>query len=376
MLIFSIYGENESKVELELIRKLKSLPIDSMVKDLHSLDVFVEAIRKKNYEYIRLATCILALNKMSPVLIPNDILIELSRAIKFALETKPKSFSYTFKTEAQSILGLRNHLSTTDRPYSPYLPEKKIHLFTLRPGKSGFFSVIENILNALFIARVHKKKLYVSLEEGEWWIYDCDIRKILTFDDLIFLRTTKALSSLLRFKKQEFYRKYFFSNIERMGNDYTRNKILAYETITQNLRAMHPVNTSTSNTVIYLRQGDKATLEDMKWDTGYQIDLLTNDKTSVYSILSDDIPALRKNLPLRPNVILDEDDNSGYHFGFERPNEHDEIIRKFLLMVDSSELIGDPGSNLINACAWARKSLGKTPLLKNVIFGNHYFYLV
>ena len=99
------------------------------------------------------------------------------------------------------------------------------------------------------------------------------------------------------------------------------------------------------------------------------------DNTHNYYVLSDNIPKIKKN-KYPTNIKFDDDDYSGYFFGKEKNSDHSEIIRKFLIMVQSNNFIGDAGSNFVNSTAWTRIGIGKHPISQNPIFGTPPYVLI
>jgi hypothetical protein len=241
-----------------------------------------------------------------------------------------------------------------------------------RPAKSGFFSVLENIVNAHILAEAIGKKLLLD-ESGDWWIYK------IPFQNLFGGQFRSAgITSLLQ-----------STNLKAVRLDFPVMRyfaaLLAFEAPiffkTQKRALYQPLCTSLSlnsnlkdtshkdRPLFYFRAGDKLLLESIRPPTDFIIkDMKLGLRNyGKISILSDDwstAKSLGDILGGGANVInLTEPQFRGYFSKSVNPqlpidtNGLDDIraiINNFTYMVQSAFLVGCPSSNLVNAVQWCR----------------------
>jgi len=370
VLIFNIYKLDESEEEFNLVQDLTKISLSILDMD----ERFIDAIKNSNFKFYRLMACLLAIDLKSP----KSLSLEYKEKIIKALEggLKCEKLNSLLKNE---INGLLNQTRIVISRSGESLHKKSPLFFTLRPNISGFFSIIENIFNAYIISTLAGRKLIVSLEGGKWWPYDCDITKLIQLDNLTFINFHPLISSTLRFKKQGRYRKMYDSlpaNTIATYNYLKSQLYLKFYSSASNWLGTQ-INVSPYSHSFYIRLGDKAELEDLKWDVKYIVDNISNLRsTKKILILSDDIPFLKQMTNYNPNIVFDDDDYNGFWFGNECKSDASEIIRKYLTMCLTENLIGDTGSNLVNASAWTRIALNKPPLDYNQFYNTPPFSLI
>jgi hypothetical protein len=241
-----------------------------------------------------------------------------------------------------------------------------------RPAKSGFYSVIENIVNALVLSSALGKTMLLD-DSGDWWIYQ------IPFNSLFggVFRTLGIASSLkpaeLRVTKLEFpLMRHLVSILALHAPDYfKKEKHRAYQPIgyALGLHSSCEDREVVKKPIYYLRGGDKIILEAINIPRSLMLKDMRLGLRNFGSIqlLSDDwaVPdAFCAELGRPVNVVnITEPQFRGYFNRSVNPqldidtNSFDDlraIINNFKLLVNSRLVIGCPSSNLINAVQWFR----------------------
>lgn len=241
-----------------------------------------------------------------------------------------------------------------------------------RPAKSGFFSVLENIVNAHILAKAIGKELLLD-ESGDWWIYkipfqnlfgglfrSAGITSILHSANMKALRldfpVMRHLVASLAFEAPTYFRAQKRALYQPLGSSLSLNA---------NLKdASHK-----DRPLFYFRAGDKLLLESIRLPTDFVIQdmKLGLRNYGAISVLSDDwstAESLSDILGGGAKVInLTEPQFRGYFSKSVNPqlpidtNSIDDIraiLNNFTYMVQSAFVVGCPSSNLVNAAQWCR----------------------
>jgi hypothetical protein len=241
-----------------------------------------------------------------------------------------------------------------------------------RPAKSGFFSVLENIVNAHVLAKAIGKELLLD-ESGDWWIYKIPFQNL--FGGLFRSAgiTSILQSANLKAVTLDFpIMRYFVASLAYEAPIYFKAQKRAFY---EPLRTSLSLNSSLSDDshkdrpLFYFRAGDKLLLESIRLPT----DLVIQDMKlglrnyGQISVLSDDwstAQSLSDILGGGARIInLTEPQFRGYFSKSVNPqlpidtNSIDDIraiINNFTYMVQSAFVVGCPSSNLVNAAQWCR----------------------
>jgi hypothetical protein len=381
MHIFSIYKQNESSDQFEALKKIifsineKKILIEEAINDFLKL-----AFMRIESPYSRSLACAMALNlKVGNV---NQLIEEkyvefckiLERDCLLCYEDGGKKLYPSVFREFQGIseqYGYYFNLPDIDK----LLPENQdLKPILYRPGKSGFFSVIENIINAQIYASIKGRKIIIDLD-GDWWVYKQEFQDIF---DCFEYKKPGIHNFFYGNLKQGVARDWFFGLSPIFWDDYDLKKSEIYKKIHRSLyeficsadpSCAADVNLR-SDLAVYVRRGDKIGLEDVcipDKQVIKSINNLLNLKHDVY-LSSDDSLWLKKNFSHISNVSFDEKESEGYYFGKESDIDHLEIIKKYLRMVNANMFTADVGSNLINAIAYTRIAMGLPGIEGNKFF--------
>lgn len=389
MHIFSIYKQNESDFQFEQLKKIiisfnnKTISIESAINS------FVElAFRQSNEPYSRSLACAMALNLKTGRYSheieerSNEFCRILESECKLNHDSRAKKLYPSVYREYQGIAEQYGYfmILPNENKKIPLQGQSKTVIY--RPGKSGFFSVVENIINVQIYASITGKKVLIDLD-GDWWVYKVKFEDI--FDCFAY---KKSFFQKIFFKKikQDEARDWFFNLSPDFWHDYEEKKSEIYKSIYISLKKFLPITSSSllenhnlkPDISIYIRRGDKIGLEDIclpDKDIINNIYNISGEFTNVY-LLSDDTSWLKSNFSNLPQVSFDDDCSSGYFFGNESDTDHLDIIRKYLRMINSSQFSADTGSNLINAIVYTRLALGYLGVKTNHFFSTRQIPLI
>jgi hypothetical protein len=358
MQIFSRYPQGESSYKLEkLIALVESLNAGSISLE-HGVEQFLKLYQ---LGYPRALVCALALNlkiQKSNLRIQANIHSYIDSLQDYLSQRKVVESALIHSEYIGVINRYRQPLiSNADLTINPQFLNKKI---IYQPVASGFFSVIENIVNAKIFSDVNRSRLHVKLS-GDWWKYHCSFEEMVDCFDYQ-IPAYRAIG--VKNYSQADMREWFFSLSVDQYPEYNRRKIIIYRKIYNSLKNyleknhiqwnMHLKGESAG---VYLRKGDKILLEDVNIPDENLIRYLSKKLQhydSVY-ISSDDVLWAKEQFSkIHPSTMFDDSTTGGYFFGQESTTDHIEIIKKYLRLSSTDVLIGDVGSNLVNAIAYSR----------------------
>lgn len=373
MILFCKYPLGESQLEFSQLRiiienlNVNNISIDKAINELYKIHLAYP----KNY---RIIACLLAINLALNKIIDKSIEAELVKKLTLLLSNNIKNIEASSIIEIISILkkyGISFEINDTNTTHSKHEYYGKKIIYT--PVKSGFFSIIENIINAKVIAELNNFEIIVNLNKN-WWPYKIPFETIFK-ESFQFTETIDEInnSSFIYFRNS-------FKNLSiNSWNQYEKCKINNYKNIFNTLKnfaysnKIH-VNDSLNTTNflhLYIRRGDKLILEDINYST----EILKNNLAYVSSgyerikIYSDDMVWVKNNLSnINSNVYFDNALGNGYIFGNENFDDDKEIIRKYLDLSVTDNFTGDVGSNLVNAIAYTRLANNKKELITCNLF--------
>jgi len=235
------------------------------------------------------------------------------------------------------------------------LPHVPVGSMVYQPRSSGFFSVIENMIVAAYVARLNNKELLID-NTYAWWDYK------EPFEDIF--RTTFTLIDRLPPNPQavhfESMRDFIFTASPTHIDQFCQFKAQMYGKIEREIRRYHrdgeafPVLDAG---LIFMRGGDKLEAETI---------LPPED------LLMKDIAALARRVPRRlvlsddyvlAERIVDKDDavtnitpfgHRGYRHRYGEKVSCLPILKNYLALIDCEESLACPSANLVNAANWTR----------------------
>lgn len=277
--------------------------------------------------------------------------------------------NYFYKQEIVACLGMERacaHYKLTDEQYNTYIGVSfdSDSVFTIpfiptgsmlyQPRNSGFFSVIENMIVAAYVARMNNKELLID-NTYAWWDYK------EPFNDIF--RTTFTLVDKLPTNPQaihfESMRDFIFTASPMHINQFSQFKVFMYEKIEREIKSYYKdekYNVEGAG-LIFLRGGDKLEAETIL----PPMDLIMKDVTALARrvsrrvVLSDDY-VLAERIVDRDNAVINITPfgHRGYRHRYGEKVSCLPILKNYLALVDSQESLACPSANLVNAANWSR----------------------
>lgn len=255
------------------------------------------------------------------------------------------------------------------------MPETR-GFYIFRPVSSGFFSIVENIVNAKIQAAVRGHKLMIDLGGG-WWPYKDKFQHIFKG---AFEYYSGSFSNIFA-KRMNFYksRQWFLNLPKEYWAHYEILKAETYKSIYADIMSYAADSNLISNDMdyqyselgVYIRRGDKIDLESLditKEVLKQHFSYLSNKFTSCY-LSSDDVAWVKQNFTESfQQLSWDDVNTAGYFYGRESSIDHQEIIKKYIKLASCGQMCADVGSNLINAIAYTRMGLNKEPIYLTDLF--------
>lgn len=275
--------------------------------------------------------------------------------------------NYFYKQEIVACLGMElacDYYNLTEEQYFMYLGftqdddelpsymPKGVMLY--QPRNSGFFSIIENLIVAKYVARMNSKQLIVD-NTYAWWDYKEPFEDI--FRDFTIVDTLPANPHAIHFESM---RDFIFTATDEQMYQFYKFKIQAYEKILRDIRWYYrkdEVYNVTKSGLIFLRGGDKLEAETILPPE----DLILKDVAALARrvprrfVLSDDYVLAER--------IVDKDDavinitpfgHRGYRHRYGEKVSCLPILKNYLALVDCTESLACPSANLVNAAHWSR----------------------
>lgn len=222
-----------------------------------------------------------------------------------------------------------------------------------QPRNSGFFSVIDNLIVAAYVARLSGKELIVD-NTYEWWNYEEKFedvfRGVFTLVDRIPDNTTAVHFDSMRdfiFNASDVYLQQFYTfkydtyiNIERAIRRYYKGDKYSVD----------------DAGLMFVRGGDKAQVEaPIQPFSRYREDISKLARRVPRVVVLSDDYELAKDVCL--NTVAENitpNYHNGYHHRFGVKVSCLPILKNYLALVDCKESVSCPSANLVNAAHWSR----------------------
>lgn len=235
------------------------------------------------------------------------------------------------------------------------------------PRFSGFFSIIENILVAQYVASLLDKELVVNDVDNKWWPYPIPFSELF-HDTFLFLSRDEVPddTGVIDFDVMRTLLKEHIDKTPYNADIYSSFKIKRYNEIKTSLRTyLHNKNIElpTGNyTAVFFRGGDK-----LRQESIIVPPQLVAEDIKLLSVLSDDIYLIGDDYSMSYDVMqhiqyidcknLIPVDKKGYELFQKTTNDEVlEIVKNFVILGDARYTLGCPSSNLVNAANWSNES--------------------
>lgn len=248
------------------------------------------------------------------------------------------------------------YLGFTDNDDSlpSYVPQG---VMVYQPRDSGFFSIIENILVASYVARLSNKALAIDNTYG-WWGYE------EAFADIF--RNTFGFNLLDRIPNNaqavhfESMRDFIFKGGEVYLHQFYQFKSAKYKEIEKDIRQFYKgdlFNVARSG-LMFVRGGDKAHAEAPVQPYAHylhDLDALAR-RVSRTVVLSDTFELARDVIMGTTATNITPMQHMGYHHKYGEKVSCLPILKNYLALVDCLESVSCPSANLVNAAHWTRSN--------------------
>ena len=285
----------------------------------------------------------------------------------FAKKYLPKVLPTNFfeKQELTGCMGLEHSCNLWGVDYNTYqlyqgkpLGEREFTenydgYLLFRPPHSGFFSNIENLINASWIAHRAGKGLLVSTTLF-WWAYSPKFEDV--FGDV--WETTNEVRSEYEIDFSRMRSEILNEQRLNVINEFMNFKIHMYQKIYKCMfRQQKVVNFDSNNGIFYLRGGDKLMVETIHQPTDLLKRNLIDLKRRVQSrvVLSDEWALAEKYAQMDVGVKnITKRTQNGYYHDWKQIVDAQVVYDNFYMMCNATELVACPSTNFINAVMWNR----------------------
>ena len=277
-----------------------------------------------------------------------------------------KKLNYFYKQEIVACMGMElacDWYKLTDEQYFTYLgftqddDELPSYIpqgvMLYQPRDSGFFSVIENLIVAKYVARMNNKQLIVD-NTYAWWGYDEPFEDI--FRDFTLVDNVPANPQAIHFDSM---RNFIFTATDEHMYEFYKFKIQMYKKILRDIRWYYKdeVYNVARSGLIFLRGGDKLETETISPPEHllYRDIAALARRVSRRVVLSDDY-ALAEKVANKESVItnITPREHTGYRHAYGGKVSCKPILKNYLALVDCKESLACPSANLVNAAHWSR----------------------
>lgn len=246
------------------------------------------------------------------------------------------------------------------------LKENKI--WVIQPPDTGIFSYIEHICNAIYVAKLFGRDLFVDYQH---WRYRFAIERITMADDV------NNISSKMRHKfkllSSDRVREVIGQSMNTYRDSLVTFKRTYYKLVRSNIRnqlienkmgeLVNKIDSSNRKennlTYIFIRRGDKIEKETI--ETSRQVIVKSMAKCKKIMILTDDNSfardILRERNQFSDGILLDGIGNGYFHQRNQRKEDiFWETLLKWYAFSGASKVWADADSNWSNTCYYARDS--------------------
>lgn len=288
------------------------------------------------------------------------------KALDFIPDTLPKNFFN--KQEVVGCLGLElahKKFGITDEQFKLYagyhnhttglptfIPKGEM---VYQPRNSGFFSVIENVAVASFVAAMNEKELVID-GTYDWWGYIEPFKKL--FSHIKVLDTMPTAPQAVHFESM---RDIIFNANDQLMNMFMMHKNGFYRNICAAINTYYDEEqySVTNAAVVFVRAGDKLHTETIEPPPHTFIDDLYDlSRRAIKTfILSDDHEYAEKirRLGTHNTRNITPVQHTGYHHDHSGKVSCMPILKNYLAIVNCKESLSCPSANIVNAAHWTRE---------------------
>ena len=286
----------------------------------------------------------------------------------FVKQYLPKTLPFNFfgKQELTGCLGLEHSHNLWGVDYNTYqiYQGKPSHpdvyfyddyedYLVYKPPHSGFFSNLENLINASWTAHRSRRKLLVS-NAHFWWSYSPAFEDV--FGDVWETTKEERPEAVLDFATM----RHDILHEQRINviDEFMSYKIFMYQKIYKAMfKHQRLVNFDFSNGIFYLRGGDKILLETIHSPTELLRKNLIDLKRRVQGrvVLSDEWKLAEQYAQMDTGVRnITRRTQNGYFHDWKNITDAQVVYDNFYMMCNAADLVACPSTNFINAVMWNR----------------------
>jgi hypothetical protein len=222
-----------------------------------------------------------------------------------------------------------------------------------QPRNSGFFSVIENLIVAAYVARMSGKELIVD-NTYDWWNYeekfDDIFRGVFTLVDRIPNDATAVHFDSMR--------DFIFNASEAYLRQFYTFKYIMYGAIERAIKRYYKQDKYSVEDagLMFVRGGDKAQVEAPTQPTTRYIADINRlaRRVSRVLVLSDDHKLAHDISKYTVAENITPTHHKGYHHNYGGKVSCLPILKGYIALVDCKESVSCPSANLVNAAHWSR----------------------
>lgn len=226
-----------------------------------------------------------------------------------------------------------------------------------QPRDSGFFSVIENIIVAAYVARLSNKALVID-NTYHWWNYEEAFGDI--FRNTFGFNLLDKLPNNAQAVHFESMRDFIFKGSEVYLRQFYQFKEAKYKEIEKDIRRYYKgdlFNVSRSG-LVFVRGGDKAHVEaPVQPYAHYLHDIEALARRCSRTVVLSDQWELARDVSMGTTATnITPASHAGYHHKYGEKVSCLPILKNYLAIVDCLESVSCPSANLVNAAHWTRSN--------------------
>lgn len=281
----------------------------------------------------------------------------------------PRLTSDLYGIDFQTSIGYRNSFDS-NFSISTEFDINEVWCYT--PPPTGFFSIVENIVNAEFLCALYRKQFKLDLDFSKWWRYPVpfgdlfDVNYDSNRQTTITTPTTRYLSwNVARdiVSKFNYQTTLALGNFKRAQYAKIKSRLQSWLNDFETVPTLPP-----ESAIFFLRGGDKLLIETIPPPerTLVQDVQMLYKKSSDFMILSDDYD-LAENFRkgFGKSLIHNITDSSRKGYFLHNPSTIEDvrtIVRNYLLLSSPKYSMSCPSSNIVNSAHWSNSQLVPTEL--------------
>ena len=241
-----------------------------------------------------------------------------------------------------------------------------------QPPKSGFFSVIENIVMAKFVCHFHGRRFLLDNSPG-WWPYPTSFQDIFAS---LFDEPPRSADENLAVLPFAMMREFVAKGSRQVVEAYVQFKWQEYARIREALldKVDEPrayFESLRESAVFYVRGGDKLLYETiLPPDARVRNDLeMLFRRAENLFVLSDDYQLAQRyvgQLGAGRAINLTRQDFNGYYLARASDDDVKAIVRNYLILASAKYSMSCPSSNLVNSAHWSNPILAEQLPLQSI----------